>query len=232
MMTLDRWKGIIDQVHYDSFNEDQICEIRKISRWIEWLSTEGERSKFLTYFLVGFFLFSWIWFGNFVFKNLITGVVVNNFLAHSNEVRWDENEASVEQELQNIAEEIEEEVKRVEVFPDFSSHVEEPEVSETSSEYSYDDDNLFDLYERQAEFWRDNYYTPWRYPCIVRLFPALTSKIERFVCRVKLRREARALQNAEDTEDLDRKVSADTIDILNNVNNYRSVRYISFQHAF
>ena len=35
----------------------------------------------------------------------------------SNEVRWGENEANVERELKNIADEIEEEVKRVELVP-------------------------------------------------------------------------------------------------------------------
>ena len=225
MMTLDRWKGIIDQVHYDSFNEEQICQIRKVSKWIQWLTTEGERSNFLTYFLVGFFLFSWIWFGNFVFKNLITGVVVNNFLAHSNEVRWGENEASVEQELKNIANEIEEEVKRVEIVPNLNAQGLQSESSVASSENSYDDDNLIERYERQAEFWRENYYKPWRYPCMVRLFPTMSSKIERFVYRLNARREAKAQNDGDKTIDLDTDASADTIDILNRLTkNNRSVR--------
>ena len=228
MMTLDQWKGIIDRVHYDTFDleEGRICEVRNISNWYDWAKSDDGRPKLLNYFLTGVFLTLWVWIGNFVFKNLVTGVVVNNFLAHSNEVRWGENEASVEQELKNIAEEIEEEVKRVEIVP--TVNADEPEDSVASTDDSYGDDNLIEQCERQADYWRDNYYKPWRYPCMVRLFPTLSSRIERLVYRINARREAKAALNDEDnTKDLDQASSADTIEILNRITKNRSVRFVN-----
>ena len=87
-MTLDRWKGVIDQVFYDTFNETQYCELHTFERIGGWLlpasgnPDDRESGKFLTWVLIFLFLLSWVWAGNFVFKNLITGIVVNNFLAY------------------------------------------------------------------------------------------------------------------------------------------------------
>ena len=225
MMTLDRWKGIIDQMHYDSLGNDQNCKIRNMTAWYTWIQN-GEGDKFLEFFLIGFFLFAWVWFGNFVFKNLFTGVVVNNFLAHNNELRSAENEANVEKELQTIAEEIEEEVKRVEIVPKFNAAEKTSEESMTSSSNSnYDDENLIEKYEKQAEFWRENYYKPWRYPCMVRLFPSMSSKIESMVHKFNAPREAKF----DDAKDPSESSTVDTLDILNQINKNQSIRYLNLK---
>ena len=82
----------------------------------------------------------------------------------SNEVRWGENEANVERELKNIADEIEEEVKRVELVPGTTMTM-GMLSNESSDEGESDDDleeTLIERYEKQADFWRDNYFKPWR----------------------------------------------------------------------
>ena len=83
----------------------------------------------------------------------------------SNEVRWGENEANVERELKNIADEIEEEVKRVELVPGTTMTM-GMLSNESSDEGERDDDDLeetlIEQYEKQADFWRDNYFKPWR----------------------------------------------------------------------
>ena len=87
LMTLDRWKGIMDQVHTDTFNQT-FCDLHTtptVAGWIQngFFGDESDaKMKLFIWFTIVLFLFSWIWFGNFVFKNLVTGVVVNTFLAH------------------------------------------------------------------------------------------------------------------------------------------------------
>ena len=44
------------------------------------------------WFCLFMFMFLWLYMGNFIFKNLITGVVVNNILQSLNEKRWEECE--------------------------------------------------------------------------------------------------------------------------------------------
>ena len=44
------------------------------------------------WFCLFMFMFMWLYMGNFIFKNLITGVVVNNILQSLNEKRWAECE--------------------------------------------------------------------------------------------------------------------------------------------
>ena len=101
LATLDRWKGIMDQVtvllfnyfidiqisikitvHSDTFNQT-FCDLHTFINIGGWLDGSGNNGmKAFTWFCIIFLLFSWTWFGNFVFKNLVTGIVVNNFLAY------------------------------------------------------------------------------------------------------------------------------------------------------
>ena len=84
----------------------------------------------------------------------------------SNEVRWGENEANVERELKNIADEIEEEVKRVELVPGTTmtlGMLPNEQSDDDESDDNYDlEETLIEQYEKQADFWRDNYFKPWR----------------------------------------------------------------------
>ena len=84
----------------------------------------------------------------------------------SNEVRWGENEANVERELKNIADEIEEEVKRVELVPGTTmtlGNLPNEQSDDDESDDNYDlEETLIEQYEKQADFWRDNYFKPWR----------------------------------------------------------------------
>jgi len=237
LMTLDRWKGVIDQVFYDTFNETQYCELHTFERIGGWLlpasgnPDDRESGKFLTWVLIFLFLLSWVWAGNFVFKNLITGIVVNNFLAYSNEVRWGENEANVERELKNIADEIEEEVKRVELVPGTTMAMgmsgAMSDESIITEEDSLDlDETLIEQYEKQADFWRENYYKPWRYPFMTRLFPNLSSKIEQLSYRMN--RHSVRVENSDDDLGLmgSTNGSADTMDMLD-----KAIRRSSFKSA-
>ena len=101
--------------------------------------------------------------GCLIFKNLITSIIVNNYLQYSNEIRWGENEANVERELKNIAEEIEEEVKRVELIPNATQNILSSSTIDSYASGSIDyDEPLIDQLEKQSEFWRENWYKPWR----------------------------------------------------------------------
>ena len=86
-MTLDRWKGIMDQVHTDTFNMT-FCELHTTPTVTGWIydgfggEDNDAKMKWFIWITIVLFLFAWIYFGNFVFKNLVTGVVVNTFLAH------------------------------------------------------------------------------------------------------------------------------------------------------
>ena len=81
----------------------------------------------------------------------------------SNEIRFGENEANVERELKNIADEIEEEVKRVELVPNQTMLLKSTQSTESTDETDeYTDESLIEEYEKRAEFWRENYYKPWR----------------------------------------------------------------------
>jgi len=231
LMTLDRWKGVIDQVFYDTYNETQFCELHTWSNVGGWMfpPPDGNREsgKFLTWILIFLFLWLWVYAGNFVFKNLITGIVVNNFLAYSNEVRWGENEANVERELKNIADEIEEEVKRVELVPGTTMTVgmlsNESIISDDESDDL--DMTLIEQYEKQADFWRENYYKPWRYPFVTRLFPNLSTKIEQLTYRIN-RLSVRDTHADNDELGMSDAGSADTLDLLD-----KAIRRSSFKSA-
>jgi len=192
MMTLDRWKSIIGQVYYDHFiegkEEDEStpktsCDLFPPNLQWQWFK-DGEWSNLMMYTLIFLLLFGWFWMGCLVFKNLITSVIVNNYLQYSNEIRWGENEANVERELKNIAEEIEEEVKRVELIPNTTDNVSTDSSVESYLTEDEDDIQLIDQLEKQSEFWRENWYKPWRYPSVQRLFPSLSNKIDKFTGRV------------------------------------------------
>ena len=124
---------------------------------------EGNWSLLMNYLLIFVLLFGWFWMGCLIFKNLITSIIVNNYLQYSNEIRWGENEANVERELKNIAEEIEEEVKRVELIPNAINTVSsESSVDSYASDIYDDNEPLIDQLEKHSEFWRENWYKPWR----------------------------------------------------------------------
>jgi len=53
---------------------------------------EWEISDTIMWAIIFLMLFMWLYIGNFVFKNLTTGIIVNSFLQDSNEKRWAENE--------------------------------------------------------------------------------------------------------------------------------------------
>ena len=162
MMTLDRWKSIIGQVYYDAFNPDSSCDLYPPSIQSGWIM-EGSWSLLMNYLLIFVLLFGWFWMGCLIFKNLITSIIVNNYLQYSNEIRWGENEANVERELKNIAEEIEEEVKRVELIPNAVATVSSAATIDSYASDSYDDNEpLIDQLEKHSEFWRENWYKPWR----------------------------------------------------------------------
>ena len=88
LMTLDRWKGIMDQLHTDTFNIT-FCELHTTPTVMGWMKNgffgdgayPDDKMKWFIWLSIILFVFAWIWFGNFVFKNLVTGVVVNTHLA-------------------------------------------------------------------------------------------------------------------------------------------------------
>ena len=78
----------MDQVHTDTFNMT-FCELHTTPTVVGWMKEgffedgDGDaKMKWFIWLTIVLFLFVWIYFGNFVFKNLVTGVVVNTFLAH------------------------------------------------------------------------------------------------------------------------------------------------------
>jgi len=190
MMTLDRWKSIIGQVYYDAFNPESSCDLYPPSIQSGWIMA-GNWSLLMNYLLIFVLLFGWFWMGCLIFKNLITSIIVNNYLQYSNEIRWGENEANVERELKNIAEEIEEEVKRVELIPNAVNTVSSASTVDSYASDIYDDNEpLIDQLEKHSEFWRENWYKPWRYPSVQRIFPNLSNKIDEFSGRVGKIRDA------------------------------------------
>ena len=154
--------GSLGQVYYDAFNPDSSCDLYPPSIQSGWIM-EGNWSLLMNYLLIFVLLFGWFWMGCLIFKNLITSIIVNNYLQYSNEIRWGENEANVERELKNIAEEIEEEVKRVELIPNAINTVSSASTIDSYASDIYDDNEpLIDQLEKHSEFWRENWYKPWR----------------------------------------------------------------------
>jgi len=45
------------------------------------------------------YIFSWIWLGSFVFKNVFAGIMVNNFQTIRNDIYWEKKEKEAKQEV-------------------------------------------------------------------------------------------------------------------------------------
>merc|ERR1712002_305526 len=54
-----------------------------------------------------FFILAWVLIGSFVFHNIFTGVMVNNFMVIRGEVHWREKERKKKEEIQVIQEDFE-----------------------------------------------------------------------------------------------------------------------------
>lgn len=45
------------------------------------------------------YIFSWIWLGSFVFKNIFAGIMVNNFQTIRNDLHWEKKEREALEEV-------------------------------------------------------------------------------------------------------------------------------------
>ena len=50
-------------------------------------------------FLTTFYTLAWIWVGSFVFRNVFTGIMVNNFLDIRKDLTWDKQETKAKFEV-------------------------------------------------------------------------------------------------------------------------------------
>ena len=64
--------------------------------------------------------------------------------------------------MKTIAEEIEEEVTRVELIPPTVTGGLADDDGDSNNSYTAEE-SLIEQLEKQSEFWRQNYYKPWRY---------------------------------------------------------------------
>ena len=107
--------------------------------------------------------------------------------------------------------------------------------SESDSDTTYqEEESLIEQLEKQSEFWRQNYYKPWRYlvlvdlnimtnwvlryPFVTRLFPNLSTKIEMFGVRVAtIRKSIMDDSDSEDDVARARRMSSKGGDITNDM---------------
>lgn len=106
MMTLDQWGDTFNSIQKAHFqpilqaanvSNASFCEMHwtAIKPMMFFDKSPGwEAGDSVTWFLMFWLLFLWLYAGNFVFKNLTTGIIVNSFLQDSNEKRWAENEVN------------------------------------------------------------------------------------------------------------------------------------------
>ena len=91
MMTLDQWAHTFKSVQEAHFNPvlgytPTFCDLHRR------VLGDGSGSDRTTWVFIFAGLVLWLWVGNFIFKNLITGIGVNSILVVLNERRWAENE--------------------------------------------------------------------------------------------------------------------------------------------
>lgn len=174
MMTLDQWADTFKSIQEAHFNpilgyNATFCDLHAAVMF----DGNGNSERFTWIFMLCG-LFMWLYIGNFIFKNLITGIGVNSILVVLNERRWAENEAIVEKELASIAGEIEEECKNNDA-PDADI------ASDDISQYSDTSECVtrIEQIELDSIYTRMNIYKPWKWRIIQRKFPKFISFLNR-----------------------------------------------------
>ena len=90
-----------------------LFQLMTLDHWLETLNDilSVMTSPFESIITV-FFIFSWLWIGSFVFKNIFAGIMVNNFQTIRNDLHWEKKEKEARFEVDKFKKEMTEEAMK------------------------------------------------------------------------------------------------------------------------